>query len=278
MPFLSRILDAFRAQTFEPGDLAVVGVLVVLEGLLSLDNTLVLGLLARRLRPSQRGKALTYGLAGAFIFRIIAVVAASWLLRSQGLMLVGGSYLLYLAAKHFFWDKKPPAGPIVVALSGRPICLPGEDADCTPAPSAKPARFWPTVLAIELTDIAVSVDSILAAVALVAQHDPAPGAGTPPKLWVVMTGGMLGVILMRFAAVAFIKLLARFPRFETAAYLLVMLIGFKLIAVWQFNPPGQPLVLDFHSPTSAAFWIFWGLMAAGFCVGFVPRKQLAVGS
>ncbi len=87
--------------------------------------------------------------------------------------------------------------------------------------------FWMTVLVIEITDIAFAVDSILAAFAL---------AGTSEKkLWVVITGGILGLVLMRFAAAVFVKLLDRFPRFEIAAYLLVAVIGVKLLADWAFN-------------------------------------------
>jgi predicted tellurium resistance membrane protein TerC len=86
---------------------------------------------------------------------------------------------------------------------------------------------------------------------------------------------MLGVILMRFAAVLFIRLLERFPRFETSAYLLVILIGFKLMADWGFNPdPDHPdWRFNFHSYHSPGFWMFWLLMLAFFCVGFLPARD-----
>jgi hypothetical protein len=98
------------------------------------------------------------------------------------------------------------------------------------------ASFWPTVFVIELTDIAFAVDSILAAIAMVGS---AP-KGTPPdalhpKLWVVILGGLLGLVLMRFAARIFITLLEKFPRFEVSAYLLVIVIGLKLLADWGVN-------------------------------------------
>jgi hypothetical protein len=55
------------------GDLAIIGLLVLLEGVLSIDNALVLGLLAKRLPVHQRARALSYGLIGAFVFRVIAI-------------------------------------------------------------------------------------------------------------------------------------------------------------------------------------------------------------
>jgi predicted tellurium resistance membrane protein TerC len=88
-----------------------------------------------------------------------------------------------------------------------------------------------------------------------------------------MVGGILGVVLMRIAAAVFIRLLERFPRFETSAYLLVCVIGFKLLIDWWFNSAEHPHVVDFHDPASHAFWIFWGLMVVCIGIGFLPRKH-----
>ena len=90
----------------------------------------------------------------------------------------------------------------------------------------------------------------------------------------IIVGGLLGVVLMRFAAVIFIRLLERFPRFSTAAYLLVLVIGVKLLLDWYFNvPPDDLHRLDFHSLHSPAFWTFWGTMVLCFAVGFLPKAK-----
>src|SRR5205823_920225 len=94
-------------QTFDPHDLAIIGLLVILEGVLSIDNALVLGLLARRLPKVLQGKALTYGLVGAFVFRILAIAAASFLLHWRLVKFLGGAYLVYVAVKHFFFESSP---------------------------------------------------------------------------------------------------------------------------------------------------------------------------
>jgi predicted tellurium resistance membrane protein TerC len=157
------------------------------------------------------------------------------------------------------------------------------------------------VFVIEMTDIAFAVDSILAAIALVGPPPPDHPAGhAHPKLWVIITGGILGVILMRFAAVIFIRLLEKFPRFETAAYLLVAAIGSKLLLDWGFNTPESHMegaiaiagrrfawnyhseerhVLDFHALWDKAghvnheFGIFWVSMLVCFMIGFLPSKE-----
>src|SRR3954465_11633371 len=243
-------------QTFDPHDLVIVGLLVVLEGVLSIDNALVLGLLAKRLPKQLRGRALTYGLVGAFVFRVIAIFTAAWLLEWRFVKLLGGAYLIYVAGKPFFFDSREnPHEHVAVGSDGTPVKIDDRTgAEVPPRPAPRHVGFWSTVVVIELTDLAFAVDSILAAIALVgsAPKDH-PEHLAHPKLWVVVTGGMLGVILMRFAAVVFIRLLEKFPRFETSAYLLVTVIGLKLVADWAFNSkayelahPEHPHRVDFH--------------------------------
>lgn len=248
------------------GDLAIIGLLVLLEGVLSIDNALVLGLLAKRLPPEQRARALSYGLIGAFVFRVIAIATASFLLQWTFVKFLGGFYLVFIAVKHLFFegheeeehkiimdDKGNPS--LVDAQTGSDLTSDQEDIEirervpvgvsliteesntqpaattsesrATPKSIGKYPSFWGTVLVIELTDIAFAVDSILAAMALAGSRQS--------KLWVVIAGGILGVVLMRFAAAMFVRLLDRFPRFEVSAYLLVIIIGCKLLADWGFN-------------------------------------------
>lgn len=286
----------FFGQVFDWHDLAIVGLLVVLEGVLSIDNALVLGLLAKRLPRHQQPRALTYGLVGAFVFRLVAIAMAGLLFRWRIVKLIGGGYLVYIAVRHLFFSRQetehekvtvsPEGEPQIVDVrTGLPLG-PSEmeveirervpvDAPRYTRPAGA-AKFWPTVLVIELTDIAFAIDSILAAIALVGSTPTDhPKEALHPKLWVVLVGGMLGVILMRFAAVVFIRLLERFPRFEQAAYILVTVIGSKLLLDWWFNTPDHPHQLDFHSVSHPAFWGFWGLMVAGFAVGFLPKRRAA---
>ncbi|HEX8521253.1 MAG TPA: hypothetical protein VF669_03285 [Tepidisphaeraceae bacterium] len=259
-------------QTFDIQDLAVIGILIVLEGVLSIDNALVLGILAKRLPKFLQARALTYGLVGALVFRLLAVALAGVLLKWHFPKLLGGIYLLWVALKHFFWDEaseedKNEPVPTINGMAAPPghhhphVPHMGKNVDFAHASSTHSYAFWSTVVVIELTDIAFAVDSILAAVGTV------PGR---EKLWLVITGGMLGVVLMRFAATLFIRLLEHFPRFELSAYLLVIVIGVKLILDYLFNR-GEQDRLNFHSPTSLAFWVFWITMLSCFSIGFIRK-------
>jgi YkoY family integral membrane protein len=240
-------------QTFSPGDLATIALLVVLEGLLSLDNALVLAVLAGRVAHRLRIKALSYGLIGGLILRLLATAAAALLIRWSIIQLLGGAYLLWVAGRHFIGRQREPSPG------------PGE-------PPASAARFWPTVVAIELTDLAFAADSILAAVALVGPAPPGSTALIHPKFWVIVTGGMLGIILMRFAAAGFAWLLERFPRLQRSAYLLIGLIGAKLVLVWAANDPAHPHRVDFQNPARIELWIFWGLCVVCLATGLARKK------
>lgn len=92
-------------QNIVPADLAIIGLLIVLEGLLSIDNALVLGMLAKRLPKHMRARALSYGLIGAFVFRVIAILSASFLLQYTFIKLLGGAYLVFIALKHLLLEQ-----------------------------------------------------------------------------------------------------------------------------------------------------------------------------
>lgn len=301
----------FWGQTFTSYDLVVILLLVLLEGMLSIDNALVLGLLAKRVPKALQARALSYGLIGAFVFRIIAICLASLLLRWSVAKLLGGGYLVYIAAMHLFFESKEKENEsVTISESGELELRTASGGELTaeqemveiqervPLPIQEASMragwsFWKTVLIIELTDIAFAVDSILAALALVGSTPK--NASTHDKLWVVVLGGILGLTLMRVAAAMFIKLLDRFPRFEIAAYLLVIVIGVKLLVDWGFNSqwsaapvnesfsemlvrwilPAQreTAVIDFHSARRPEFWVFWMSMLVALGIGFLPARK-----
>jgi len=215
-------------QTFGFGDLAVVALLVLLEGLLSADNAIVLAIMVRRLPANQQGKALTYGLVGAFVFRAAMILCASLILRQWWLQAAGAVYLAVLTTRHFLsvGHRKP-----LKEVSG---------------------GFWRTVLAVELTDVAFALDSVLAGVAMIRDAS---------KIWVVYAGGVVGVVLLRFAAQSFTKLLRRLPTLDHVAYLLVLWAGIKmamssLVSLKAGNPKALPIpMIEMPAP------VFWSVMA-----------------
>ncbi|MEZ0327049.1 MAG: TerC family protein [Fimbriimonas sp.] len=218
-----------ETQTFATGDIASVAALVVLEALLSADNALVLAIMVRHLPRSEQQKALLYGLVGAFVFRLIAILLATMVLTLWWLQAVGAGYLLILAIKHFL--KRPGE------IGAKPVG----------------AGFWMTVIAVDVADIAFAIDSVLAGVAFI---------NNPNKIWVVYLGAIIGIVLLRFAAAMFIRLLEKYPVLDHVAYFLVGWVGVKLAFLaghsYHLTNKSSPVIHEMPP------WIFWsGLLLIG---------------
>jgi len=202
---------------------------VLLEGLLSADNALVLAVLVRHLPRKQQHRALLYGILGAFILRFLGILVAKYIIAFWYLRAAGAAYLAYLCIAHF-------AGKASAKKRGR---------------SSEGMGFWPTVVVVELTDIAFAIDSILVAVAL------------SEKLWVIYTGVVIGIIALRLVAGLFIALLRKYPALDHTAYVITGWVAIKLFinsfesfsATVLKNPYPHPLL------PKAVFWAVMGLIA-----------------
>jgi predicted tellurium resistance membrane protein TerC len=81
-------------------------------------------------------------------------------------------------------------------------------------------------------DLAFSVDSILTALAV------------SDEVWVVLLGGMIGILLMRGVATFFISLMNRVPELETTAYFLILFIAVKMgLTLLNFEIPNEMFIV-----------------------------------
>jgi YkoY family integral membrane protein len=216
----------------EPTDLVTIGILVVLEGLLSVDNALVLAVLVLGLPRHQRKKALRYGILGAFAFRFLATAFAVVVIRLAWVKLLGAVYLLYLPYRHFFGTH---------AETERRTVPPA-----TPWLGLSP--FWATVVRVELTDVVFAIDSILVAVAM------------SPKLWVIVTGGILGIAAMRLVTGQLVALVQRYPALVDGAFVIIAWVGIKLLVEYLHQIGYLHLVIP--------RWFSLGLIVLIFAVSF----------
>jgi YkoY family integral membrane protein len=222
---------------FQLDDLATIGVLIVLEGLLSADNALVLAVMILGLRRRDQKKALRYGLVGAFAMRITATLLATYLIRIGWVKLLGGLYLLYLCYKHFFGS--------------------GSAEERSRPKPAKPwlglNALWGTVVKVELVNIAFSVDSILVAVAM------------SRKTWVVLAGGLLGIVAMRVVIGQLLTIVRRYPTLVDAAFIIIAWVGLKLFIEY-LHATGQ-----IHFEVNK--WLSFGLIAVIFTVAYLVARR-----
>ena len=113
--------------------------------------------------------------------------------------------------------------------------------------------FWSTVVKVELTDIVFAIDSILVAVAL------------SNKTWVIITGGILGVIAMRLVIGQLLRLVNRYPALVDGAFVIIAWVGIKLI-------------LEYLHSAGYVGWelpkeISLGLVVVIFIIAFVIAKR-----
>ncbi|MCA0987221.1 TerC family protein [Guptibacillus algicola] len=235
-------------------------ILIGLEGLLSADNALVLAVIAKHLPEDEKKKAINYGIIMAFVFRFGALFAISFIANVWQIQAIGAAYLLYLGLKHIIKARikhEPPSKEEEEKAAGK--------------------GFWPTVGKIALADLAFAIDSILAAVAIALGLPDSPlgdfGGMDGGQFTVVLIGGIAGLILIKFAATWFVKLLTKRPALETTAYAIVAWVGVKLAIITLAHKDIG--IIDHHFPHSLLWTlIFYGVLVAIALIGwFSPTKE-----
>lgn len=254
--------------------LLLLPVLVGLEVVLSADNAIALAAIAKGLKSqNQQKQALNLGLVFALFFRISLILVSRWVLGFKPLMAAGAAYLLWLCADHFINNSSEVELPepelstpelLSPELTSSKLLdsksLENKSINKSLNNSAKiisaenlfrfDRKLAGTAISIALTDLAFSLDSVAAAVAV------------SDKLWLVITGGIIGVVALRLSSNLFIELLNNYPRLEAAGYIAVGLVGIQLLVrvFWPFIELPQ--------------WLLLSLVGLLFLWGFTNRRKL----
>ncbi|MFN3359884.1 MAG: TerC family protein [Pseudanabaenaceae cyanobacterium] len=227
---MSTVIDLFHAlpEVLRLDVLPIVVVLVMLEAILSADNAVALASIVRSLPdPEQEKWALRYGLVGAFVLRVVLILTATWVINYWQFELAGAVYLLWLAGKFFIASAKEEDEEKFIPMA---------------------SSFWEVILLVSLTDLAFSLDSVTAAVAVA------------EETWLVLLGGVMGIVALRFLADLFIKWLDIFTNLEAAGYLIVALVGMRLLL---------KVIAPAYVPPE---WLMLLLIGLFFVWGFSKRK------
>src|SRR5262249_31921606 len=113
--------------------------------------------------------------------------------------------------------------------------------------------FWGTVVKVELTDIGFAIDSILVAV------------GLSPQLLVVVTGGILGIIMMRLVIGRLLYPVERYPPLVDGAFVIIGWVGLKLLV--EYGHSGG--YLPFEIPK----WLSLGVIVVIFGLSFLYARM-----
>lgn len=182
--------------------------LILIESLLSVDNAAVLATMVMDLPKEQRKKALKYGIIGAYVFRGVCLLLASYLIKIWWLKAVGGLYLIYLFVDYFKSKS---------TKEKEDDTLNKEENWIYKYTIGLFGKFWSTVILVEIMDLAFSIDNVFAAVAFT------------DNIYLIWVGVFIGILAMRFVAQAFVRLMEKYPFLETAAFLVIGVLGIKLV-------------------------------------------------
>jgi YkoY family integral membrane protein len=188
--------------------------LALLEAVLSADNAVAIAALVQDLEPAElRSKALNWGLVAALVLRVLVIIFATWVVRYSQVQLLGGLYLLWLALRHVQEQFRAD--------------------DPASAPNRRELNLSSLIAVIALTDLAFSLDSVTAAIAVT------------DRVWLVVLGGAMGIAMLRLLAGWVLVWMQKFENLQNAAYLIVMAVGLRLIAkVWAPQLcPSEPILL-----------------------------------
>ena len=192
-----------------PGvSLAIISNLIIIESLLSVDNAAVLATMVMDLPKEQRSKALKYGILGAYLFRGLAMVFAAFLIKIWWLKPIGGLYLLYLV--YGYWKGKQTETKEDDIIDKKSNWL-------YKVTVGSLGTFWATVALVEIMDMAFSIDNIFAVVAYT------------PNIILICAGVFIGILAMRFIAQWFVKLMEKYAFLETCAFVVIGILGVKLL-------------------------------------------------
>ena len=215
--------------------LVLLPLLVALEAVLSADNAIALAAISRRLHdPDRQRQALNIGLLLALVLRLSLILAARWVLHAWPLQLLASGYLLWLCGNH------------LVSLRRQENEAGDEDDGQGKDSSLMGASLLSVVATLAFTDLAFSLDSVAAAVAVT------------DRLPLVMAGGVIGVLALRLTAGLFIRWLEVFRHLETAGYLAVGLVGIRLLIRLAFPALVLP---EWSLLIIVAMLFFWGFSA-----------------
>jgi YkoY family integral membrane protein len=189
--------------------LLVVANLIIIESLLSVDNAAVLATMVMDLTPRQRKKALKYGIFGAYFFRGLALLFAAFLVKFWYLKPLGGLYLLYLFID---WLKKKYSED---EENSKEVAK--DESWLYKRTVGVVGNFWATIILVEIMDVAFSIDNVFGAVAF------------SNNILLIWLGVFIGILAMRFVAQIFVSLMEKYPFLESCAFVVIGLLGIKLI-------------------------------------------------
>lgn len=211
-------------------DIAALFQVVLIDLALAGDNAVAVGLAAAALPAVQQRRAIFWGIVMALVLRILFATVTLTLLQIQGLLLVGGLLLFWVAWR--MWEDLKAHRPVSV---GDPVA--GEHlAEEIAAKGKPPTTFGRALLTIIIADVSMSLDNVLA-VAAVSRHN-----------YVIMWFGLiLSVVLMGVAASFIARIIHKYRWIAVLGIVIIIFAGVRMVweDAYNFFPLYVPAIPSF---------------------------------
>ena len=126
--------------------------IVFIDIVIAADNAIIIGMIAANFAPDNRKKIIAFGVAAAFIFRVVFALSATFLLGISWIKIIGGVLLLwviYNLRKDLFESKKIKSPELK---------------------SKETTSFSKGVYQVLVADITLSLDNVLGVAGAAKQH------------------------------------------------------------------------------------------------------------
>lgn len=203
----------------DPAVLTALVTLTVLEIILGVDNIIFISIVSNKLPEEQQPKARTIGLLLAMAFRIILLLAITWLIGLTKPVFTLG----------FIQDEGQPldlswkdlilmaGGVFLITKSTLEIHHKLQKAN-SPNVKVAPSAFSAVILQIVMVDAVFSFDSILTAIGLV------------DEVWVMIIAVVISITIMLFFAGPISRFINKHPTLQILALSFLIMIGVMLVA------------------------------------------------
>ena len=174
--------------------------IIFIDIVMAADNAIIIGLVAASFAPENRKKIIAFGVAAAFVFRIVFALSATYLLEIAWFKLVGGILLIwviYNLRKDLFETKKIRSPSLK---------------------SKESVSFSSGVYKVLIADITLSLDNVLGVAGAAKQH-----------YYLLIIGLLLSVVLIGTLASYFAKYIKEHRWLGYVGIGIILVVAIQLI-------------------------------------------------
>ena len=174
--------------------------IILIDIVMAADNAIIIGLIASGFAKENRKKIIAYGVAAAFIFRIIFAFGADFVLDFPIIKIIGGLLLLWIVynLRQDFFGKNKVRSPLIK--------------------SKETLSFSTGVYRVLVADFTLSLDNILGVAGAAKDH-----------YYLLIFGLVLSIVIMATAATLISKWIKKYKWIAWVGLIAILVVSIDLI-------------------------------------------------